>query len=237
MPAGEESLGRAWSRARAALRAEARPLATGFAFRTVCFVAMVALAIWAEARPAPSLPDLLLPFVPHLAWVERYNYLLWLAVVVAPSVAFLLVDARRVVRYLFSAGLLDLLRGLCIVATGLGPVRGPDLHAGMTGAEQWQALAALLSPLGFVGLDPPTFYLTKDLFFSGHTASTFLLLLYVWPYRRLRPVVLVGHLLVVASVFFAHLHYTIDVLGAYAFALALFALREADWRGALGRAP
>ena len=32
--------------------------------------------------------------------------------------------------------------------------------------------------------------------------------------------------LVVAAVFFSHLHYTIDVIGAYAFAYALFCLRE-----------
>jgi membrane-associated phospholipid phosphatase len=69
-------------------------------------------------------------------------------------------------------------------------------------------------------------YLTKDLFFSGHTATTFLLLLYVWPWRRLRAAALAGHVLVVASVFLAHLHYTIDVAGAYAIAFAIFALRE-----------
>jgi hypothetical protein len=37
---------------------------------------------------------------------------------------------------------------------------------------------------------------------------------------------LASHIAVVLSVFFAHLHYTIDVIGAYAMALALFALRE-----------
>ena len=69
-------------------------------------------------------------------------------------------------------------------------------------------------------------YLTKDLFFSGHTATTFLLLLYVWDRPRLRWLALAGHVLVVASVFLAHLHYTIDVAGAYAVTFALFALRE-----------
>jgi len=71
-------------------------------------------------------------------------------------------------------------------------------------------------------------YLTKDLFFSGHTSSTFLLLLYVWRYRVLRWWMLTGHVLVVASIFFSHLHYTIDVIGAYAITFSLFALRE--WR-------
>ena len=35
-----------------------------------------------------------------------------------------------------------------------------------------------------------------------------------------------GHVAVVAAVFLSHLHYTIDVLGGYAFAYALYALRE-----------
>ncbi|HET7823855.1 MAG TPA: phosphatase PAP2-related protein, partial [Anaeromyxobacter sp.] len=84
----------------------------------------------------------------------------------------------------------------------------------------------LLSPWQVFAKDAMAAYLTKDLFFSGHTATTFLLLLYLWPSRRLRWAALAGHVLVVLSVFLSHLHYTIDVLGAYAVALAVFALRE-----------
>jgi membrane-associated phospholipid phosphatase len=80
-------------------------------------------------------------------------------------------------------------------------------------------------------------YLTKDLFFSGHTATTLLLLLYAWRDPPLRWAMLVGHVAVVASVFFSHLHYTIDVVGAYAITFSLFVLREADVRALLaGRA-
>jgi hypothetical protein len=43
------------------------------------------------------------------------------------------------------------------------------------------------------------------------------------------------HLLVVASVFLAHLHYTIDVIGAYAITFTLFALREWNVRGLLSQ--
>jgi hypothetical protein len=81
-----------------------------------------------------------------------------------------------------------------------------------------------------VGSNVPHTYLTKDLFFSGHTATTLLLLLYVWRYPRLRAWMLVGHLLVVVSVFLAHLHYTIDVVGAYAVTFSLFVLCEGELR-------
>lgn len=69
-------------------------------------------------------------------------------------------------------------------------------------------------------------YLTKDLFFSGHTATTFLLLLYLWHRRRLRWVALAAHAIVVATVILAHLHYSIDIVGAWAITYCIFAWRE-----------
>ena len=190
--------------------------------RLVCFAAMNAVAVWFEARPAPTLPDALVSRIPYLPWVDRYNYLLWAICVLPLAIAMLAANARRFCRYNLAAGVLDLLRGLCIAATGFGPVRGPDLHAGMGVHQRLEAFVSLIS-LGHLG---PAFALTKDLFFSGHTATTCLLLLYLWRFPRLRWLALLGHLLVVASVFLAHLHYTVDVLGAYAFTVAVFLLFE-----------
>lgn len=197
-----------------------------FAFRVACYGLMLWLALWAEARPAPRLPDLVLEQVPYVPWVDRYNYVLWLAAYVPIALWLLWEDARRFIRYMVSSGLLALVRGVCIVATGLGPVRGEDLHAGMSYETRLGAFQHLFAPAFFSPSDGAGVYLTKDLFFSGHTATTLLLLLYVWRYPRLRWLMLGAHLLVVASLFFAHLHYTIDVIGAYAVTLALFALRE-----------
>jgi hypothetical protein len=205
-----------------------------FVFRFACYAVMVWLALWAEARPAPTLPDGVLRFVPYLAWVDRYNYLLWLAAYVPVALVLLTRDAERFIRYMVSAGLVALLRGLCIVVTGLGPVNGNDVNAGMEGPARLQAFWSLASPLSFFGTDSPKVYLTKDLFFSGHTATTLLLLLYVWRYPVLRWPMLAGHLAVVAAVFFSHLHYTIDVIGAYGLTFALFVLREGDLRALLG---
>ncbi len=198
-------------------------------FRYLCFVAMIALSLLAESRPAPHLPDLLIDRIPYFPSVDRYNYWL-LALGYVPMAVLLLWRApARFCRYCVSAGVLSVVRGVCIVVTGLGPVRGPDLHAGMFDRDPslfWRALLEMSSPIGTLLRDAPHVYLTKDLFFSGHTAATGLLLLYVWPYASLRYPMLVAHIAVVASVFLAHLHYTIDVLGAYAMALALFAVRE-----------
>jgi hypothetical protein len=105
-------------------------------------------------------------------------------------------------------------------------VRGPDINAGLPLAALLPAWLEVISPTGLLLRDAPHLYLTKDLFFSGHTAATFLLLLYVWPTRGLRRLMLTSHVLVVASVFLAHLHYSIDVVGAYAVTFSLFVLRE-----------
>ncbi len=85
---------------------------------------------------------------------------------------------------------------------------------------------SLLSPWQVFAEGAMRAYLTQDLFFSGHTATTFLLVLYVWRSPPLRIAALAAHLLVVASVFLSHLHYAIDVAGAYAVTFAIFALRE-----------
>jgi PAP2 superfamily C-terminal len=200
-----------------------------FVARVVLSAGGLWLALLAEGRAAPTLFDAVLDVTPYVTWLARYNYLLWLAAYVPVSLWFLKTDAERFIRYMYLAGTVAFLRGVCIVVTGLGPIYGPDQHVGLTLAQRTHAFWDLLNPFAFFAPSAGArLYLTKDLFFSGHTSSTFLLLLYVWPYRWLRWWMLTGHVLVVASVFFSHLHYTIDVIGAYAVTFSLFALRE--WR-------
>ena len=206
-------------------------VAGAVAFRYAAYAAMTALALRAELRPAPTLPDLVLARVPYVPAVANANYLLWLAVYLPLSLGLLWLSARRFVRYTVTAGIVSLARGVTLLATGLGAPDPAHAVPGIAGHDPLQAFAELLSPWQVFARDAMAAYLTKDLFFSGHTATTFLLLLYLWPHRRLRPLAVLGHLAVVASVFLAHLHYTIDVLGAYAVAFAVFALRE-GWPGA-----
>ncbi len=201
-------------------------VAGAFAFRFACYGVMVWLALWSEGRPAPHLPDVIIDAVPYAPLVDRYNYWLWVAGYVPVAVALLWRDPLRFNRYMVTSGLLALVRGLCIAVTGLGPVDGPDVHAGQSLASLNNLLSVVV-PWNFFSPDGGArLWFTKDLFFSGHTATTFLLLLYVWRWKALRWPMLLAHVAVVASVFLAHLHYTIDVLGAYAVVLALFTLRE-----------
>ena len=43
-----------------------------------------------------------------------------------------------------------------------------------------------------------------------------------WPWARLRWIALAGHIFVVSTVFLSHLHYTIDVIGAWAITYCVF---------------
>jgi len=212
----------------AELRSLAWRLAGVTAFRYACYAAMTALALWAERRPAPTVPDVVIAHLPYVLWVDHLNYLAWVAFYVPLGVAFLLTEPRRWMRYMVAGGLVSLLRGLTIAMTGLG---APDpVHAGpgIGHASFGAAFAQLLSPIGVFVHGAANLYLTKDLFFSGHTATTFLLVLYLWRRPRLKWVALLAHLVAVASVLFAHLHYLIDVAGAYAFTFSVYALFE--WR-------
>ena len=201
-------------------------MAFSFVFRWLCFLAMVYLALIAEARPAPTLPDAILEHVPFVPWVDRYNYVLWVVAYAPVGFALMWKDVPRFVRYMVTAGIVAIVRGLSILATGLGPVRGGDVNAGITAEQRWTALWEIATPLAVFLRHTPNLYLTKDLFFSGHTSTTLILLLYVWKFPTLRWLMLAGHVLVVLSLFFAHLHYTIDVIGAYGIAFSIYALRE-----------
>ncbi len=59
--------------------------------------------------------------------------------------------------------------------------------------------------------------LTRDLFFSGHTSTLFLISLAV-PGRRARPFFLACTAAVATCVLVQHVHYTVDVLAAPFFA-------------------
>lgn len=196
------------------------------AFRYACYGAMTALAIWNERRPAPSLPDLALELLPYVDWIARANYWLWLLCYLPLAAWFLWTEPRRWIRYMVAGGLVSLARGLTLLLTGLGPPDPGRAGPGLGDRGFGEAWVALMSPVDVFGRNAIGAYLTKDLFFSGHTATTFLLLLYLWRRPGLRWIALGGHLAVVASVLLARIHYGIDVVGAWAVTFALYALSE-----------
>lgn len=63
--------------------------------------------------------------------------------------------------------------------------------------------------------------LTRDLFFSGHTATMFLLFLCV-PQKKLKTVLLIGTVVLAVCLLWQHVHYTVDVLAAPFFAYGAF---------------
>jgi hypothetical protein len=171
--------------------------------------------------------------VPRLAWLDRYNYWIWLACYLPPALALWRLDRRAFLRFLYLGGWLSLARGVAVLLTGLGPVAGADVNAGLSGAEVLRAWATLVNPFSTLFDGTAGVYLTKDLFFSGHVATTFLLWLYCRRRRALGAVALAGHALVVAVVFLTHLHYTIDVVGAWAITFSAYAWVE-GWPGRRG---
>ncbi|GAB3988490.1 hypothetical protein GCM10028807_11260 [Spirosoma daeguense] len=91
-------------------------------------------------------------------------------------------------------------------------------------------LLPLDPPVGLIPMvDPITnafygkVYITKDLFYSGHTSTIFLIFLCL---RRWwdRFFVFIGTLLVGALLLVQHVHYTIDVMGAFVFTYPLYRL-------------
>ncbi len=204
----------------------ARLVASALAFRIGCYALMTTAALWNERRPAPTLPDLVITHVPYLPWVDRVNYVAWLLLYVPLSALLLVADPKRWHRYMLTGGLVSLARGATILLTGLGPPDPAHTGDGLGGRSFGVALVDLLSPVDVFAHGAARSYLTKDLFFSGHTATTFLLLLYAWRYPALRVPALAAHVVVVGTVLFGHLHYGIDVAGAWAITFALFAWRE-----------
>lgn len=94
------------------------------------------------------------------------------------------------------------------------------------------SFVTLEAPMGFVELkDPVTsiFYgnkfITKDLFFSGHTATQFLIFLSLRK-RTDKVLALISTIAVGIMVLFQHVHYTIDVLAAPLFAYIAYKLTK-----------
>jgi len=201
-------------------------IAVAVLWRYACHAAMLGLSLLTEGRPAPHLPDIILDRLPRIAWIADANWWLWVACYIPPALFLWRRDRSAFLRFLYIGGIVSVLRGLCVVLTGLGPADGPDVNAGIGSGALFQAWITLINPFSTLFGNAAHVYLTKDLFFSGHVSSTFLLWLYCRGKGWLGPVALAGHLLTVAVVLLAHLHYSIDVVGAWAITYSVYAVAE-----------
>lgn len=89
-------------------------------------------------------------------------------------------------------------------------------------------LLPLDPPVGLIPLIDPISnafygesYITKDLFYSGHTSTIFLMFL-CFRERISRLLALAGSLAVGGLLLVQHVHYTVDVLGAFVFTYPLY---------------
>jgi hypothetical protein len=203
-------------------------LAAAILFRYLCHSLMLIPVLFNELRPAPHLPDLLLSVVPRLPWVAQWNYYFWIACYFPPAFYILYRDRKLFARFIIIDGVISLTRGLMIPLTGLGPTNRPDINA-LQPFDLWPTWWQLVNPYQALIGDTAGIFLTKDLFFSGHIATTFLLYLFS---RRLGKnesrIFLALQVFCLLVVFFSHLHYTIDVIGAYAITFTIFTLGD-NW--------
>lgn len=195
-------------------------------FRYLCHSLMLLPVLLNELRPAPTVPDTLLALVPRIDWLAHVNYYLWIACYFPPALYLLWRDRRLFARFILIDGAVSLTRALTIPLTGLGPPFGADVNA-LRPFDFWPTWFKLVDPYRALVGDTAGIYLTKDMFFSGHIATTFLLYLYGRQLgRRPARIFLALQLFSLLVVFLSHLHYSIDVVGAYAITFALFTLGD-----------
>lgn len=193
-------------------------------FRYTCFVVMSALALWNEMRPGVPLRDVVLEQIPYVEWVDHWNHWAWLFLYLPLSLCLLGTEPRAWLRYMIAGGVVSLARGVAIVLTNFGAPVTQRAGPGIGDRDYWRALVELVSPIDVFGNGSMKAYLTQDLFFSGHAATTFLLVLYLWHRPVLRWLALIAHVAMILAVLFAHLHYTIDIVGAWIITYAVFRL-------------
>ncbi|MCX5643295.1 MAG: phosphatase PAP2-related protein [Phycisphaerae bacterium] len=162
---------------------------------------LVAIALYVDYRcgsyvtfrPAVKVPDLILDRIPpiNLSFLFTYGYM---ALIVGMFTYPLFRQPRTLYVVAIQFSLLLILRSVFMIFTHVGtPAGAVDAH-----------FPGLFSKL----------YFENDMFFSGHTAMPFLGF-YLFRQSRLRYVYLVGSIVMGIVVLAMHVHYSIDVLGAF----------------------
>ena len=197
---------------------------------------MIAAAVWNELRPAPTVPDLVLAHVPYVAVGRARRTTCSGSRPTCRSRSRSSGCAPRTfARYTVTAGLVSLARGATLVAHRPRRARPRDRRPGHRRPRRRSTPSSRSSRPGRSSRRtrwPPTSRRTSSSpatpprrSCSRCTCGAFL----ACACRRSRRTPLV-----VASVFLSHLHYAIDVAGAYAVAFSIFVLREGWGRAGAG---
>ena len=159
---------------------------------------------YVEARQGVVLPDPILNlFKPiDLTWLT-------FALIYISLVAAIATLSKNPKQLMFAIQLYTLMVAVRIIAMFLLPLEPPA------------TMIILNDP--FVEFFGTGQTLTKDLFFSGHTATLFILFL-VAPKKIIKTMFMISTILVAISVILQHVHYSIDVFAAVFFTHACYKL-------------
>lgn len=174
--------------------------------------AFAGFLLWVEARPGVAFADPLLAALPARDLTWEIFALLYLGLVA--GLVRLAFHPRELVIGLQAYALMVLARMALMSALPLDPPAG---------------MIALRDPLVEVLGTGAT--MTRDLFFSGHTATMSMLTLAV-PGRALKAALALGAAGVALGVLWQHVHYTVDVLVAPFVAFACYSAVRALHGGA-----
>jgi membrane-associated phospholipid phosphatase len=159
---------------------------------------------YVEARQGVLLPDPLLNLFKPIDLTWLIFALIYISLVVAIATLF-----KNPKRLMFAIQLYTLMVAIRIAAMYLLPLEPPA------------TMIILNDPLvEFFGTGQT---LTKDLFFSGHTATLFILFL-VSERKIIKTVFLISTIAVAIAVLLQHVHYSIDVFAAMFFTYACYKL-------------
>lgn len=171
---------------------------------SIILTALTNFLNFVEARHGVVLPDPVLNFFNPIDLTWLTFALIYISIVV--GIATLAKDPTRL---LFTIQLYILMVAVRILAMYLLPLDPPA------------KIIILKDPLvEFFGTGQT---LTKDLFFSGHTATLFILFL-TSEKKTIKQIFLISTILVAFSVLLQHVHYTIDVVAAPFFTYACYKL-------------
>jgi len=179
-------------------------LAVTLLWLVVILITLTNFLNFVEKRPGVVLPD------PILNLFNPIN-LTWLTfgLIYGSLVVGIITLAKNPKRLIFTIQLYILMIVVRIIAMYLVPLDPPT------------KIITLNDPLvQFLGTGQT---LTKDLFFSGHTATLFILLL-VSENKIIKSIFLISTIAVAISVLLQHVHYSIDVFAAILFTYACYKL-------------